>query len=224
MPYHIDYSLVPIAKYREKILSTDLVPSRKLLKRNIKEVFNCFMDLGIINTAQLLHHLKHKDRLAELALESGIDENYLTILGRELRSSLPRPERWLDFKDINYKIKETLLESGIKNTKHFWEKSLTPKMRIKLSEKTGLDMIIIEKLARLSDLCRVRWVNHTFAEILWKAGVRSVAELCNQDFEQLHTTVVELNSIYKWYNAHIGKNDFKLIISAARDLSIEMQF
>lgn len=224
MPYHIDYSLLPIEDYKLRLISSELVPSRRLIKDNIDLVFSNLKQLGLENTGQLLYQVKNKNRLAALALESGIDEAYLTILGRELRSTIPRAEKWLAFKEIDHEIKEKLIATGIKNTKQYWEKSLTPDTREILAEELVIKREIVDKLARLSDLCRVRWVNHTFAEILWKANVRSVEQLCAADYKKLHSMVVDLNNIYKWYNAHIGKNDFNLIIAAARDLSIEMKF
>ena len=57
---------------------------------------------------------------------------------------------------------------GIKNTLQLFDKVLTPKSRIEISKQSGIDKNEVFKITKLTDLSRIRWVNHTFAYVLLK--------------------------------------------------------
>jgi len=62
MPYHIDYKKVSIEAYKEELLNTELVPSRRLLLDAIDQNFDLFKRVGLSNVSQLLARIKNKKK------------------------------------------------------------------------------------------------------------------------------------------------------------------
>ena len=79
-------------------------------------------------------------------------------------------------------------------------------------------------LTKLTDISRIRWVNHTFAYVLLEAGYDTVEKVANADSQELYETVKKLNSERKIYNAHIGVRDMKRVIEFAGDLAREIAY
>lgn len=222
MAYYIDFNELSLESFKIKLKNSDLVPSRQILIPGIENNFVILESAGFKNITSLLNSLKKKSSLQELALETGINEEYLVILSREIRSWLPKPEKLTDFKDIPPLFLQNLKEMGIENTFHLWKTGLTPLDRESLSIQSGVPYDQITGLVCLSDLCRVRWVNYSFAQILDMAGIKTAEQLSQQDYESLHRKVVHLNELHQWYKAKIGKNDFSLVIKAASELSFDL--
>ena len=82
----------------------------------------------------------------------------------------------------------------------------------------------IEKLAHLTDLSRIRWVNHTFASVLYKADYDSVEKVAHADYQTLYEDVKKLNDERNLYKGQIGVHDMKLCVEAAQDVSLEVEF
>ena len=80
------------------------------------------------------------------------------------------------------------------------------------------------KLAKLTDLSRIRWVNHTFAYVLLESGYDTVEKVANADYKELYTTIKQLNEERKIYNAHIGERDMKMVIESAQGLDFEIEY
>ena len=97
MPYSIDYHIVSLTDFKLTLKEEDPVPSRKLFTENINEHFNTLQSLGFETIGHLLPELKKKSTFNDLVDRSGINENYLVILSREIRSRIPRPEKLVDF-------------------------------------------------------------------------------------------------------------------------------
>ncbi|MCG8307034.1 MAG: DUF4332 domain-containing protein [Cytophagales bacterium] len=96
--------------------------------------------------------------------------------------------------------------------------------RSELSNKTGVSKIELMKLTKLTDLSRIRWVNHTFAYVLLEAGYDTAEKVANADPQVLYETVKQLNKEREIYNAHIGVRDMKMCIDAANGLDFEIEY
>ena len=222
MPYHIDYSAIELEKFKQKLKKSDLVPSRRLLQDNTDEHFRKIAACSVKTAEELLNKIKTKSKISTFSYESGIEEEYLTILSREIRSTIPKPIKLTEFYELDPSLSGKLKEMGITNSKQLWEIAIDQEGYGELVKSLG-DEESLKKLILLCDLARVRWVNHTFAIILHKASVFNVHQLQQADYIALHAKVTELNRKHEWYKASIGLNDFKLVIEAARDLSVELE-
>lgn len=156
--------------------------------------------------------------------QSGLPKEYLVILNRVIKGYLPKPNRIKDFACILPDIILKLEEAGIKNTLHLYEKILTPGKRSELSKETGISKSEILKLTRLTDLSRIRWVNHTFAYVLLEAGFDTAEAVANADFEKMYKTIKKLNAARELYEGNIGEHDMKLCVEAAQGLSFEIEY
>ena len=82
----------------------------------------------------------------------------------------------------------------------------------------------INRLARLTDLSRIKWVNHTFAYVLYEAGYQSAEQVAKADSKDIDERLKKLNSERKFYRHNIGENDMKRCIQSARILDFEIGF
>jgi hypothetical protein len=224
MGYYIDLEGISIDEYKEILKSADLLPSRMILKENIDDVFDAIKTQKIKNVDELRTALRSKKKLQDFSKQTGISEDYLTILIREVNSYRQRPNKIKDFPGVPEDVVLSLESLGIKNTLQLFAKILTRKSRKELSDQIGIGQIEILRLAKLTDLSRIRWVNHTFAYVLLEAGYDSAEKVADADYRELYEKVKKLNEEREIYKGHIGQHDMKLCVEAARDVSFEIEY
>ncbi len=223
MGYDIDLSKISIEDYKDIIESSHLIPSWKMLKENI-DYLETIKKQGIHNLLELQKILKRKDRLLEFSEQSGLPEPYLNVLRRMINGYLRKPNRIKDFPETSEEIISKLEKNGIKNTRHLFEKIITPEDRAQLSKQTGISNKKILRLTKLTDLSRIRWVNHTFAYVLYEAGYDTLEKVANANPDALYKTIKQLNAERNFYSAHIGLNDMKMLVEAAKAVSLDIKY
>lgn len=224
MGYHIDLENISIDNYKEILKSADLLPSRMILKDNLNINFDLIKNQKVNNVDELLKKLKNKKKLQDFSKHSGLKENYLTILIREIKSYRQNPNKIKDFPSIAEDVISKFENIGIKNTLQLFDKVLTSKSRLGISKQTGINENEVLKLAKLTDLSRIRWVNHTFAYVLFETEYDTVEKVANADYKDLYETVKRLNEDRKIYKGHIGLHDMKLCVEAAKDVSFDIEY
>jgi hypothetical protein len=224
MGYQQDLSKISLTEYRDRLQKADLVPSRKVIQEELNARFKKLGQQGIQTLEELRLILNSKKKLQTLAENSGIPGDYLTLLGREIRSILRKPNKIRDFPEMKEEVVIALEKEGINNTQQLYPFILNPEKRTELAAKTGIDQKTILRLASLADLSRVRWVNHTFAFVLLETGYHSVKELAQADYPELHKRVNELNAKHRWFKGQIGLHDMKLTVASAREVEAEVAF
>lgn len=224
MGYYIDLEKISIDEYKEILKSADLLPSRMILKTNIEEIFNTINKQEIENVDEIRKTLGNKKKLQGFAQQSGIEENYLKILIREINSYRQSPNKISDFPGLSDDVILKLENFGIKNTLQFFDKILTPQSRNEISNQTEISENEILHLAKLSDLSRIRWVNHTFAYVLLEAGYDTTEKVATADYKKLYEEVKKLNEEREIYKGHIGLHDMKLCVEAAKGVSLEIEY
>lgn len=224
MGYYIDLENISIDNYKEILKSADLLPSRMILKDNLDINFDLIKKQAVKNLDELLKILKNKQKLQDFSKQSNLNENYLTILVREIKSYRPKPNKIKDFPSITDDVILKFENIGIKNTLQLFDKVLTPKSRIEISKQSGIDENEVLKITKLTDLSRIRWVNHTFAYVLFEAKYDTVEKVANADYTELYETIKQLNNERKIYKAHIGLHDMKLCMEAAKDVSFDIEY
>lgn len=224
MGFEIDYSKVDLDSFIKTLKSKYLVPSRRLLKDNVENNFEAFKKKGVKNVDELFKLLNKKSSFNELVESKEVPEEYLTILLREIKSIQTKPTKIADFYILPENLIDKITKLGIKNTKKLYPRILTEKSRQELAEETGCELSEIELLAKLSDLSRVQWVNHTFAIMLYQIGYDKLSKLQNANPEKLHEEVNELNIKENIFRGSIGLNDINICIEASKDVPIETDF
>jgi hypothetical protein len=163
MGFYIDLIKISIDDYKEMLREADLLPSRTLLKNDIDEKFDMLKKQQIKNVEELRKILSNKRKLQDLSKRSGISEDYLRILIREVKSYRQKPSRIKDFPGISESIIKKLSDLGIRNALQLYNHITTKQCRGLLSQQTGIPEGEILRLSKLVDLSRIKWVNHTFA-------------------------------------------------------------
>lgn len=224
MGFYLDLTEIGIDQFKETLKTTNLIPSWKVLEEDIDSNFNAIEKQGINNLEELRLALKTKDKIQEFSKESMIPDNYLTILNRVVNGYKQKPVRFKDFGSIEDNVVGKLANAGIKNTSGLYDKVLTNHDRKRLSEDLDISQTEIVRLAKLTDLTRIRWVNHTFAYVLLLAGYDTAKKVAHADSSELYNTIKDLNEEKKIYNAHIGLNDMKMCIESAKMLDFEIEY
>lgn len=160
MGYYIDLQRITMDQYKAILKSADLLPSRKILQNNIDENFTLIKAQNIANVDELRKALKNKRKVEEFSRKSRLSADYLKILIREVNSYRQPPIKLRDFPGVSANVILKLENLGITNTLQLFDHILTPQSRQALSERAGVDQHDLLTLAKLTDLGRIRWVNH----------------------------------------------------------------
>lgn len=224
MGYYIDLKNISIDKYKEILKSAVLIPSWSVIERDIDKNFDIIKNHKVSNLDELLLALKDKDKIHEFSKQTGLQEDYLVILKRVVNGYRQKPNAIKDFTCVTEDTVVKLEKAGIKDTLRLYDNILTDKRREALSNETGISKDEMLKLAKLTDLSRIRWVNHTFAYVLLEAGYDSAEKVANADYQELYYAVKKLNEERKIYNAHIGVRDMKMVVEAAKELKFEIEY
>jgi predicted flap endonuclease-1-like 5' DNA nuclease len=224
MGYYIDLEKISIDDYRARIESAYLPPSRLILKDKIDERFGYFKGIGIKNVNGLIQILKKKDKFLELSKVDCFSGDYLTILLRELNSTLPKPNKISDFIEIAKNTIDSLGKIGITNTEKLYDKVVKKSDRQKLADSTGIEYQGILKLTKLSDLSRIKWVGVTYAQMLYDLGVDTVEKVSKSDSIDLHSKINQMIKDKNIFKGAIGLNDVKILIESASELPLDIEY
>jgi hypothetical protein len=179
--YHIDLREISLDQYKQTLKNVDLIPSRRILKEQIDERFSSLKAAGIGTLAELLAATKNAAKIGELARNTGLSVDYITILRREVNALLPNPKNLRDYPGIKSGTVVKLAKVGIKNSRQLFESSQKGEQRAELARAAAIDPDELLELLKLSDLSRVYGVGPIFARLLYDAGVDSVEALARGD-------------------------------------------
>ena len=224
MGYYIDLEKVSVESYKTKLESAYLPPSRMILKDKLDERFGYFKSIGIKNVKELIQTLKKKDQFAILSKVDCLSGDYLTILLRELNSTLPKPNRIKEFVGISADTVSRLEKAGIKNTVKLFDKVKNLKSRKEFADTTGINDSDILELTKLTDLSRIKWVGVTFARILYDLEIDTVEKASKSDPIDLHKRINQINKERNIYKGQIGLNDIKIFVNAAKEVPLEIEY
>ncbi|MCK5169507.1 MAG: DUF4332 domain-containing protein [Bacteroidales bacterium] len=224
MGYYIDLETISIEKYKTKLESAYLPPSRMILKENLDERFNYFKSIGINNVKELLQILKKNDKLEDLSKANCLSENYLKILLRELNSTLPKPNKIKEFVGISEGTILKLEKIGIKNTFKLFDNVVNDKKRKEFAKLSGVSDVDILELTKLTDLSRIKWVGVTFARMLYDLEIDTVEKASKSDPVDLHKRINQINKEKKFYKGQIGLNDIKIFVDAAKEIPLDIKY
>lgn len=224
MGYYIDLEKITIDDYRRKLKTAYLPPSRMILKDRLDERFEFFKSIGITNVKGLIQLLKKKDKLSELSKVVIFSGDYLTILLRELNSTLPKPNKIADFKEIAKGTISNLEKIGISNTEKLYYKVTTKSDRQKLADSIGIKYQDILELTKLADLSRIKWVGVTYAQILFNLGVDTVEKVSKSDPNDLHARINQMIKENNIFKGAIGLNDVKILTESASELPLDIEY
>ena len=195
-----------------------------ILKEKLNERFECFENIGIKNVKELIQLLNKKDKFAELSKIDSLSGDYLTILLRELNSTLPKPNKISDFIEIAKVTISSLEKIGITNIEKLYNKVIKKSDRQKLADSTGIKYQDILELAKLADLSRIKWVGVTYAQMLYDLGLDTVEKVSESDPIELYARINQMIKEKNIFKGAIGLNDVKILIASASELPFEIEY
>lgn len=101
----------------------------------------------------------------------------------------------IDIQGIGEAYAPKLIAIGIKTPDELLEACLTPGVRKKVADKTGISGKLILKWANHADLFRISGIGPQYAELLEAAGVDTVKELRHRVPANLTAKMVEINKV-----------------------------
>lgn len=224
MGFYIDFEKISLEAYKSALIKSNLIPSRVVLREHAEAYFPILQEHGFQNVEDLRQALKNKKAIQEVARKTGIPEAYLTVLFREIKGYRRSPIKIELFPGLAEETAHKLEKVGLKNTWQLYDQVLTAQDRAVLCSRTGVVEDELLKVTQLTDLTRIRWVNHTFAYALHEAGIDRAEKVATIDPESLYQTIKKLNEERKLFPAHIGLKDMERCVEAAQYLTFDIEY
>jgi predicted flap endonuclease-1-like 5' DNA nuclease len=213
MNYCFNAEALSLSDLKNRITSTDLVPSREPLLNGLDGALAQLEGLGIKNMAGLRRELKDNKRLFAIADQTGIDKDYLALLRREVESYIPKPFSLKNFDWIPAEEIAKLDVAGVKTTADLFENP-------EKAKASGLETTRLDHLLKCADLTRIQWVSPLTARMLIGAGYATPASVAAAIPEELDKGMQAVNTENAWFNGRIGLRDIMRLIEAARYVSL----
>jgi hypothetical protein len=179
--YSTDLTAISLDAFEETILTIDLLPSRRMLAGRITGVVPQLKRMGINNLEDLRGRLRDKGRYGELAAGLSVDEEYLTVLNREVNSYVSKPVSLTQLDVFEQPELERLRLARIRSTKDLYESCARPADRQSIALEHDLDDQRLAQALELSDLVRINGVGPAFAHFLRGLGIRSPRDFNSTD-------------------------------------------
>lgn len=199
MRYSLDLSQITVTEYEALLKSQNLLPGRRILLENIERNFSAIQTLGIDTAERLKKELSTPQKIASLAEKSGIPEEYLVILKRELGSLEQKPVPLASFPALDAALIKALEEKGVRSSKDYLERA------------AGTSA----ELDALCDLVRINGVGAVAARAFFEAGYRSVSDVARAEAGTMLARVNAVNEQKKYYSAKLGVKDMQFCIDFA---------
>ncbi len=207
---------IRLDEVKERILSSDLVPSRASLTEGINQLFDGIALTGINTLADLHKLLKNQSKMGMYCNLNDISMEKMALLRREVESYRPKPFKlaevnWLPRDEIG-----RLINLGIGTSEDFLKELEAAGCVENLADKTGVETDLVNQLVSLCDLTRIQWVSLNFARMLAEAGYTRPREIVTADAQKLGADLERINVDGKYFNGKIGLRDIKRLIHAAK--------
>ena len=221
--YYLDFQNYPLHTWQEELKKASLLPSRQILKEDLDARFNILSRKGISNLQELMDALKTSRKVREFASQTGLPEDYLLVLRREVLSLKPGPVKLSKLPGVKPELVEKLEAAGIKTTLELFKRAKTSQDRDELGEEVELRREEILELAKLSDLSRIKWVGPVFARMFLESrmiGVKGIRGRASEFYAEL----VNINHNHKHTKARFVENDLVMCIEFAKKLPEVMEY
>ena len=199
MKYQLDVARLSVQEYRELLTKQNLLPGRRVLWQDIHQNFALLEGRGIRTLAQLKKALSTPAKVAALAAASGIPQEYLVVLKRELGSLEQKPVPLASFPGVDPTLIAELHGAGLKTSKDYFEYGQAKS----------------EELLCLCDLVRINGVGPAAAKAFYEAGYRSVADVAAAEAAAMLQRVTAANEGQRYYKAKLGEKDMQFCVDFA---------
>jgi hypothetical protein len=213
--YHIDLKKISLKEFQEEIMNSELLPSRQILKDHLNERFEILKGNRVGDLQDLANLLKTPKKAREFAGKSGLPEDYLLILRREVNSYTPTPVNLDKFPGVGDESLNKLNSAGIKNTAQLFKRVKTVEDRENLAAELRIPCSDLLELTKLTDLVRIKWVGPVFARIFLDSGTDTTEKVAKSNSNPLYKSLVEINKEKGYTKSKFIENDVEMCIKVA---------
>jgi len=199
----------------EMLKTQNLLPGRRILLENLEQNFRSMANIGILTLAELKSNISSANRLSAFAEKTGVPENYLTILKREMGSFEQKPVPISDFPDISANTVSILLNKNIKTSKNVYDLAINPDNILIISREMGIEVDELQELNSLCNLVRINGIGAIAARTIYEGGYKSIVEIAHAKATELLSNMNSVNVNKQYYKANLGEKDMQFIIDAA---------
>ncbi len=203
MKYNLNLECLSVQEYKVLLTQQNLLPGRRILWKDIDNNFALLETRNMKTVGQLKKSLSTPSKIATLASESGIPEDYLVILKREVGSLEQKPVLLSGFPGIDSSLLDKLAEIGLKTSKDYWTRNQNAP----------------DELFWLCDLVRINGVGPIAARAFYEAGYQATSDVAAADAAAMLEKVSAVNEAHHYYKAKLGIKDMQFCIDFALLLS-----
>jgi hypothetical protein len=202
-----DLSKISLDKYKNELKTGRLLPSRKPLLEGIDAKFNTLKKEGLNNLDDLKITLGSNTKFKQFITKTGLSENYLKLLRREIGSILPTPVKFSDVPNISKKIVKKLKDLSIINTETLFHYVRNSKTRQEFKKESGFTNEEVLWLTKLVDVSRIKWVGPKLARLIVDTKYDTVEKLVSANPSDVLDAFNEAKKLHKAYEGALGIND-----------------
>lgn len=202
-------SNIGLDDFKDELKTGRLLPGRKLLLKDIDEEFSRIQKAGIKNLGELRNELKNCKKISRLAKETGIPEDYLKVLKREVNSLLPTPVKFGNIPNISEEIVNQLHALNITDTRDLFPYVKNPDNRQKFKQLSGFSLEDILWLTKIVDVSRIKWVGPKLARLIVDTQYDTVQKLSGADPQKVLMAFNKAKKKHKAYEGALGMEDIE---------------
>jgi len=218
MGYYVDLNAITLEDFFAKIADVSVLPSQRVLREAPEERLLRLKKIGIDNVNQLQMILRTKEKIKETSQKTGLAEDYLTLMRRELDRYQPKPISFKDIPELKGDVLGKLRLNRINTTLHLFDKVLTAEDRMETAHYLGISMEDVIELAKLTDVSRIMWSTPTFVRLLIEAGYDSVSKTSGADYRMMYADLKQVNDRKSYLKSRLSENDVRLFVRYACDV------
>ncbi|MDD8014734.1 MAG: DUF4332 domain-containing protein [Acidobacteriota bacterium] len=205
--YMPDLSKIRLDAFGNELKTGRLLPSRRPLLEDIDARLALLEKEGLTDAGALKEALSSHPKIKQLAQKTGIPEDYLTLLKREVNNLSPTPVKFSDIPNISAATVKKLNDLNINSTEDLFPYIKDTNSRKKFELKSGFSTEEILWLTRLVDVSRIKWVGPKLAGLIVDTKYDTVEKLALADPADLLNAFNEAKKIHKAYQGALGIND-----------------
>ena len=207
--YSINLATFSLDEFYGMLISIDLLPGRKILLNNIQGLIEKLKARNIHSLSELQKMIEKKTNYPALSKELSVEEEYLTVLNREINSYVSKP---LVLNALELLTKDeiaSLAALGINNTKNFYDRTCKKTDRKKVVSGSIVPECKLTLMLQFVDLLRVNGIGPVYAKILNAIGIKSKDDYLSMPSQTILTLVQEANQEKGYIKVKLGLKDIE---------------
>ncbi len=205
--YMPDLSKITLDEYKNELKTGRLLPSRQPLLEDIDNKFNILRKNGYDDLSGLKKALDNKKSFNEMIKKTGLSDDYLKLLKREVGNVLPVPIKFSEIPNISEKIIKKLTNLDITDTEILFPYIMDNQSRKEFSKKSGLNEDEVLWLTKIVDVSRIKWVGPKLAKLIVDTKFDTVKKLALAKPTEALTAFNEAKRVHKEYDGPLGIDD-----------------